>query len=161
MEARYTYDQALDEGVVAFMMLKALKAMVADGWALRVDLLKAMRSAAIVPITKVDPLDRVSFGLSVDAESRALLKALDGCTAIEALLAVCRLAVVLVDEGIARDPRAQAVLVGLTLLEEAKEDPTWGYNEAATASRANRLLVQGRILGRFFTPAAPTITLTS
>jgi hypothetical protein len=149
MEARSTLDTAIDEAALAFVMLKALQGVRKAGWDLREDLVKAMRSAAMRPMGRVSPDERVVLSLSVDSAGKALLDTLNGATAIEVLLATSYLATMCADEGLLADVQCQPVLVGLTLLEEAKEDLTWRYNARETKSRADRMLMRGRLLGRF------------
>jgi len=67
------------------------------------------------------------------------------------LLASCMFVMKLVDEGAGLDPRSQPVLIGLSMIEDAKhdEDNSWGYDRKKLSEAGSRMLTRARLLGFF------------
>lgn len=150
MSAQYTFDQAVEEAVLAYMLVRAYKQAKREGWELRDDVLQSLRTAAQKPITYVGSTEITRFALSVERGGSAGLDALTGYTGLQALQAVSYFILLCVENGVVVDPRGMAVLVALTLVEEAKEDPSWYLEEHDARRRAEKIETRLRLLGLFY-----------
>lgn len=138
--------------VPPMMSLMAMEKIKSEGaFELREDTYIALRQSIGVilkhaPADKIEKIVTTSFNVA-----EGLLGPEHVGSFRQLLLASCMFSAKLVDEGLDIDPGSQAVLVGLSILTEAKEDTTgeWGYSLKRLEDAGGRMVSRARLLGYY------------
>lgn len=136
--------------VPAHMLVLMSQEVGKRGWSLRADVVHYLNNASVVPLQGLDQLSVARVARRVDDVSRALLHALSPDEPVRGLLSVAYFVLKLVDEGLFDDPKNQAVLASLLVVEEAKHELEWRFNGQRLQVEAENLLLKARLMGLYF-----------
>ena len=145
---------AVEMSVPAHMMVLMIEACQKAGIEGRADFLHKLNVAAAGPLAGLDQVAVSRAARRVDDVAIALLRDLAPNDPVEGLHCCAMFALMLADEGLIRDPKCQAVLVSLLLIEDAKaEHPTEAsvvrLDEQRWKSAASKLVGRARLLGLY------------
>src|SRR5579885_2640801 len=121
--------------------LLAIEVMKKQGFEIREDMETALRRAVGVIVGKLDHLIKVHLAQQTYRFANDILKE-HSLTPPQLLVAAALFSVKLTAEGLLPDPQSQATLVGLSFVNEAKNDETgeWGYQPGICEAAAGRML---------------------
>jgi hypothetical protein len=144
-----------ETGLVELCLPAHLLALMAEqiarhGWELRADINAYLNRAAAVPLAGLGAVTIQRLARRVDQLARSLLHDLAPDNPQLGLLTCAMFTLTLVDDGLFPDPRNQAVLVSLLLVDEARDDDgRWRVLEAEAKTKAHGLLVRTRLQGYY------------
>lgn len=153
-----TNDTVLVEQILpAHMMTLMLEQCGSVGVEARADLIHKLNNAAAAPLASLDMFSVSRIAKKTDDAARALLHELSPDDPREGLYVSAMLAIVLLDEGLITDPQNMAVLVGLLLMEDVKDDSRdvngqsaiWKERERQWQKDAKNLIRRAKLLGYY------------
>jgi hypothetical protein len=152
--------QVLEAAILAYMMYALLEVLAEDGkWEVNPQTLIALNAAQIAAFAKESVSEQRAqlIATRMDQVARDLLRqANPGDDLRTAVVAVARLCLRLADEGRV-EPRSQAVLVALNIMQEVTEDADneWGYVGGLGAKMTDKMYARIRLEGYFNTRQTP------
>jgi len=159
--------QVVELATPAHMLLTIMEQVQARGFELRADVVKHLGNAAILPFTK---LDEVGVARRVEDVAQTLLRDLSADDPRHALYVSAMFVLMLVDKGLYADPRSQAVLVSMLLIEDIKDSrpdvdgqgPVWRLEEQKWNEEAKKLLSRANLMGLYLSDdASGTVQLSA
>jgi hypothetical protein len=148
--------QVFEAAILAFMMYSLLEVLTTDGkWNVNPQIMVALNAAQMAPFAKERISDERAqlIATRMDMVARDLLRQADPDDDLStAVVAVARLCLRLADEGRV-EPRSQAVLVSLNIMQEVTEDADneWGYVKGRGAKMTDKMYARIRLEGYFNT----------
>ena len=143
---------AMAEKILPVMcQLLAIEGMQHEGYAISTEHQTALTNAMHASLRGLNQGEKAEVITATYSTANAVLRGEHVGSFRQLLLAACMFACKLVDEGMAIDPGSQPVLIGLLILDEAKEDETgeWGFSKKRLEEAAGRMLSRTRLLGLF------------
>lgn len=122
------------------------------GYSLRMDVQDKLNTGAAVPLARLKPLAISRVASKVDSLVTLSLEVVGADDPRHGLYTAAMLVLVLIEEGLFKDPSNVSVTVALLLLEELKEDghtDGYGYDEARLKTDAKRMLQRLRLQGMY------------
>lgn len=125
------------------------------GFEFRADLVHNLNMAAATPLADLDEFSISRTAKTVDDAARTILHSLSPDDPRDGLYCCAMFCVVLVDEGLIKDPRSQAVLVSLLLLDDVQDErpdengelAVWHERESQWRKQAKGMLTRAKLLG--------------
>jgi len=149
--------QVVELATPAHMLLTIMEQVQARGFELRADVVKHLGNAAIIPFTKLDEVGVARVARRVEDVAQTLLRDLSADDPRHALYVAAMFTLMLVDKGLYADPRSQAVLVSMLLIEDIKDSrpdvdgqgPVWRLEEQKWNEEAKKLLSRANLMGLY------------
>lgn len=148
----------VEECVPAHMMVLAIQKCMEKGIECREDVMRFLNVAAVAPLARLDTATISVLAKRTDDLATNLLRELNADEPEHALYVSAMFVMLLVDEGRIKDPRSQAVLTSLLLLNDLRDDtkdeagnePIWPFQETRLREDAKKLLMRANLMGHFF-----------
>jgi hypothetical protein len=151
---------AVELALPAHMLFLILEEASRRGIEMREDLRHRLDVAAATPLQGLDDLSVSRVAKKTDDAANSLIRLLKTGDVREAMYQLAMFPVVLVDEGyfgVAKDQGNMATLIGLLLIEDAKDEkpdvngyaPIWEIKEAALKKAARDILRNAQLLGYY------------
>ena len=153
---------ARDRGVIELgapghMLVLMAQEAAKKGWTMRSDAVHRLNMAAAAPMANLDPFSIRRLAQKIDDVATTLLNDLNPDDPRDGLYCCAKFALLLVDEGRYPDPRNNAVLVSLLLLDDirdAKPDEAgqlavWRLDENRWTREAKKLIQRANFMGYY------------
>jgi hypothetical protein len=146
--------QIIEHAVPAHLMVLVMELCIKAGIEGRSDFMLELNRAAVGPLAGLDVFSVKRLATRIDEAATNLLRDLSPDDPVKALHVCAIFALVLADEGLLQDPRSQAVLVSLLLIEDAKaehpaEPALVRLEEEQWRKEAKKMLHRARLLGLY------------
>lgn len=151
----------LERAIPAYMMLLMLDRCKAEGFEARADLRHHLNVASVAPLSQANGKGVAFLAREVERVSQLLTKDLGADTALEGLYVCAAFALLLVDEGRLQDKGNQAVLCGMLILDDAKDEtpdvngerPVWAIKSRQLEDAAGKMILRANLLGFYGGPS--------
>jgi hypothetical protein len=120
------------------------------GWQLRSDIVGYLNNAAAAPLAGLESVTISRLAKRVHELARTLLRVVADDPR-QGMITCALFTLTLVDEGLFPDARNQAVLTSLLLLEEARAEGEWVFDQPRAKADVGKMLVRARLQG-FYLP---------
>jgi hypothetical protein len=145
----------------AYMMAYMVEATQKSGFILRADVIAHLGRAAVLPLTRIAEASVSLMARKITDAAAELLRELNPDDPRHGLYCLTMFVLMLVDEELFPDPRNQAVLVALLLLDDVKNDkpdvngelPVWKLDEILWKTEAKKMLRRANLLGLYIKAA--------
>lgn len=132
------------------------------GWELRPDMLMRLNRSAAVPLVGLDHFSVARLAKRVDDAAKGIVFGLMNEHPCHPLAVAAQFICLLVAEGLFPDPRNQAVLASLLLLEDLKhEGAEYHYQEKLLMKEAKSWLLRANLQGLYAPLPNPVLMLDS
>ena len=150
----------LQRALPAHMLVLMIQECKKAGFEVRADVEHHLNMAAAAPLSRIDMLSVRRIAGKIDSTARTLLHDLSPDDPRHGLYCCAQFILTLIDEGRWDDPRNQAVLVSLLLMEDVKDDrkdaqgneAVWRVEEAKWQAEAKKMLRRANLLGLYLRP---------
>ena len=145
----------------AYMMAYMVEATQKRGFILRADVIAHLGRAAVLPLTRIAEASVSLMARKITDAAAELLRELNPADPRHGLYCLAMFVLMLVDEELFPDPRNQAVLVALLLLDDVKNDkpdvngelPVWKLDEILWKTEAKKMLRCANLMGLYLKAA--------
>lgn len=147
---KLTERESLDLSMLCYLPLLVLESIMAkENMQARADWKQVLELGSVAPFAHFDDLSVARLAKRIDADAREVLKEAGISNLRHLMLSVCRLILILVDQGRVEDKANSGVLFALAVMEEATVDPEsgWQWHAALSFDRTKQMKYRLNWLG--------------
>lgn len=149
--------QATELSLPAHMLILAIELCQKAGFDLRMDVIHHLNMASARPLAQLNMFSVARVASRVEESARSLMRGLASSDPRHVLYVCAMFPLLLVDEGLLNDPKNQATLVALLIMEDVKNDepdvagqrPLWQVNQSLWRKEAGQMLIRAKLLGMY------------
>ena len=154
---KFRDQEAVELAMPAHMLILVMEQVHKHGFELRADVVKHLSRAAMLPFTKLDELSVARVARRVEDVATTMLRDINADDPRHALYVSAMFVLMLADKGLYADPRGQAVLVSMLLIEDIKDSrpdvdgqgPVWRLEEQKWNVEVKKLLSRANLMGLY------------